>query len=234
MIPKRASLVFFLLIFLAACSMLPAPQIKETPTRSGPTPTACVCSEPGVATPTGGLKAAGPALSNAEEATPAPAGAGTTQGKGDWVTYANPTYGFSFEYPEAYTSKDYGFCSVRDSSTPPQGAIFTLALGSRTNLTLSQANQTLQEAVAAFKADPSRKDYQFEAPKERSIGGILAIVLSNRSGGTNRFSEAVLFMKNSILYRVDTGTPSACDVPALNLRELDAYSHLLDTFQFTK
>jgi hypothetical protein len=229
----RTLLTLFLLFILTSCSMIPTQPQSAKSTSSGPTFTPCPCSETGVPTPTGGIKLAGP--SGPSPATQAPAAETTVSPGGEtWATYANPDYGFSFQYPEVYTGKDYGFCAARASANLPPGAIFQLALGSRTMLTLKKTDQGLEDAVAAFRADPSSKDFTFDEVKQRTVGGETAVVLPYHSGGTNRYAEAVFFVHNGILYRVDTGVPSACDIPSLNLRELDAYSHLLDSFAFSK
>jgi hypothetical protein len=235
MAPKRQPVMLLLLSFLTACSMVPS-RTSTTPAVNEPIATDCGCSAtgPGAATPTGGLAPAGPAAPS-DQSSPGPATPASLDSYRDrWTTYTNPTFGFSFEYPAVYDSTDFGFCVARAGIRAPQGADFQLALGSRTTLTLYKTSQSLPEVVTTFQTDPSSKDFQFESPKQSSVGGTPALVVPYHSGGANRYAEAVFFVQDGMLYRVDTGNPSACDVPALNLRELDAYSHMLDTFQFRK
>lgn len=215
-----------LLLVLAGCNVV-QPLLQSGPT---PTPTECGCSAEGPlkATPTGDLfSPAGPAQPG--DGTPAPA---LETYRDRWDTYASKDFGFSFEYPAAYTSADFGFCAVREDNFPPKGGLFALGLGSRTALSLFPTSGDASAAAEAFRTDPESKEFTFDAPQQRTVGGVPAVVLPYRSGGTGRYGEVVFWVKDGTLYRLDTGVPSACDIPALNLRELDAYSRLLESLQF--
>lgn len=222
------------LTVLAACSSLAGAQAVQPTATLDPavTPTDCGCSAegPNQPKPTSALGGgpAGPAAPGDATLTPA----GNTDVAGRWETYTNPEPAFTFEYPAAYATQKYGFCAARPNANPPAGTQFGLSLGSRTEISISPAPADLDAALAAFRADPSHKDYQFDAPADRTVGGVPARVLPYRSGGTNRYGESTFFIKDGLLYRIDTGTPSACDVPDLNLTEMQAYAHLLDSFQF--
>jgi hypothetical protein len=221
-----------LLFVLSACSgsAYGAGEIPASPTVS-PTPCGCEATGAGAATLAGGLAPAGPAA----PMIPAAEGSDSLESFRDrWTSYNSTTFGFSFDYPEAFNSKEFGFCTAREAKDKPPGALFRLSLGSRTTLSGYPASQSLPEAAAAFQAEPGNKDFSFEPQRERSVGNVPALILAYHSGGTNRYAETVFFVRDSMLYRVDTGTPSACDIPALGLREMDAYSHLLDTFRFSK
>ncbi len=199
-----------------------------------PTSTACGCTvTTGTpkATPTGGLSApAGPVgLGSNTEST---AQANLETYRDQWKKYTNAAHGFSFDFPAVYESDNYNYCAVREDQTQPEGVIGSLSMGSRTRVVLSKTAQTLQEVVDANKNDPANKDFQFDPVKDRTVGGTPAVTLPYRSGGTNRYAEVTFFIKDGVLYQVIEGTPSACDVPGLNLRELDAYSRLLNSFSF--
>lgn len=225
-------LIVVLAAILAACApgagfSLPI----AIPGMVSPTPTECGCTVKGtvIATPTGGLSAAGPAGPSAKKTTPAP---GSQQSQ--WTAYTNAQYGFSFEVPTAYNEGKYQFCAARDAQ-PPAGspAKAVINLGSRTVITLLPASgQTAQTAVDAFKADPAHKDYQFDPASQTTVGGEAALTLPYHSGGTNRYRESTFFVHGDTVYRVDVGSPSACDIEALSLREIDAYRHLLETWKF--
>ncbi|HEX9017805.1 MAG TPA: hypothetical protein VF806_01375 [Anaerolineaceae bacterium] len=220
---RRIFLIPFLFLLAGCNGIAPLVGPKPTPTECG-----CTLKTTPFATPTGGLALSGPAAPSA--ITPVPANIEVYRDR--WVMYANSAFGFSFEYPAAYTSQEYGFCAAREPANPQPGALFSLSLGSRTGLTLTKTGQSLQAAVDAFRADPVNAGAQFEAQKTREVGGVPAITLGYHSGGTNRYSDAAFFIKDSTLYRLETGTPSACDIAALNLGEKDAYTHALDSFQF--
>lgn len=222
-----------LVAFLSGCAPgLPAPLALFGPKA---TPTDCGCSVEGTpfATPTGGFSAqAGPAAPGgaAAPATPLP----LESLRDRWQTYTSDAYHFSFEYPLAYTSPEFAFCDVRAggpaSQGAPQGAEFTLSLGSRTVLSVTKTSGSLDAAAAALKA--GLPDAQFDQPKTLSVGGVPAVTLPYHSGGTNRYGEATLFVKDGLLYRIDEGVPSACDISAIGLRELDAYTRMLESFRF--
>jgi hypothetical protein len=219
------SIVFLLIITLLAGCSVPLAQGGAQPTV---TPTDCGCSIEDILTPTGGIDAPAPAGPAAPTVAPETL-------KDQWKTYTDAAHGFSFEFPAVYESPEFAFCAAREASAPPEDSLFALSLGSRTSLVLvDAAGKDLPAVVDAYRSDPAHQDYQFDAPVERTVGGSPALVLPYRSGGTSRYAEAVFFIHAGTLYRVDTGTPSACDVPALNLKELDAYSRLLYTFQFTQ
>lgn len=223
--PMKRILLLPIVLLLSACNVIPSlAGVKPTPTDCG-----CSVKGPSVATPTGGLALSGPAAPG-ENTTATPAGLDAFRDQ--WKSYSNPTYGFSFDYPAVYESPNFGFCKVRDQKALPQGALYALDLGSRIQITLVKTDQALPAVVDAFRQDPLHQDFQFDAPKDRTVGGAPAVVLPYRSGGTNRYAETALFVKDNILYRIDVGTPSACDVPEINLKELDAYSRVLDSFKF--
>ncbi len=223
-----------LLLLLAACTAIlppsPAAPVPAT-TQPGPTPTDCGCTVNGKANPTGGLNLAGPAGPSADTPTPAP----LSSYRDRWETYTNTIYGFSFQYPAVYTSPSYGYCTVREQKNKPADALLVVDLGSRTTLTLTKdAGSDLPALVSAYEKDPAQKDTTFDQPKQRTVGGVPAVTLASHSGGTNRYSEATLFLKDGTLYTLQTGTPSACDVAAIGLKELDANTHVMDSFTFAK
>lgn len=194
-----------------------------------PTPTECGCKVKGtvIATPTGGIGLSGPAGPSNSNATPAPSDS-------QWTTYTNAKYGFSFEVPAAYNEGKYQFCAARAGQVP-EGSTekAVINLGSRTVISLYPANgKSVQDLVDAFKADPANKDATFDQPRGRTIAGSPALTLPYHSGGTNRYGESTFFIHGDTLYRVDAGSPSACDIDSLSLREIDAYAHLLQTFKF--
>lgn len=220
------------IVLLAALLTACAPTAVQNAVQPTVTPTDCGCDVSDLlATPTGGLAAPGPVGPPAGTDVPDELAAYI----GQWKTYADQEHGFSFEYPAVYESPDFAFCAARANEAPPEGSQFALSLGSRTNLTLREAaDQDLQAVVKAFQDDPAHQGYQYDAPIERTVGGSPALVLPYRSGGTNRYAEAVFFISEGTLYQIDTGTPSACDVAAIDLQELEAYGHMLDTFLFAK
>ena len=222
-------LSLFLLMIITACAPAIAAQAPTATVTPAVTPTECGCSSiygPDGPTPTAAFVPAGPKL----QSTPADLESLRDQ----WTTYRNEAYGFSFEYPAVYQEGDYGFCAPREQSDSGalQGALFLLNIGSRTTLTLLNAEgKTLQTAAEEFRADPTRKDAQFDPPQERTVAGQLALTLPYRSGGTNRYAEATLWVKDGALYVLETGTPSACDVAEIDLKELTAYQKLIESFQ---
>lgn len=231
---KRKLSLLLIVVFaalLAACA--PGARFSlpiAIPGFPSPTPTECGCSAkgPGIATPTGGIGLAGPAGPSDSKATPVPADAG------QWVSYTNAQYGFSFEAPKAYNEGKYQFCAAREGQVPEgSGAKALINLGSRTVVNVYAADgKNVQDAVDAFKADPANKDVQFDQARERTVGGDSALTLPYRSGGTNRYGESTFFVHGDNLYRVDVGSPSACDIEELSLREVDAYAHLLESWKF--
>jgi len=229
---KMISRFFLLLIavaLLAACTSVSAqnsPQLTATPTED------CDCTlEDILATPTGGITAPGPVGPVAS--TPVPGA--IARYTGQWKTYTDVEHGFAFDYPAVYESPDYAFCAVRASETLPEGSSFALSLGSRTSLTLQDAaGQELQAVVGAFRSDPAYQAYQFEEARERTVGGSPALVLPYRGSEADPSAEVVFFINEGTLYRVDTGTSTACDVPATKLQEADAYHRLLDSFLFAQ
>jgi hypothetical protein len=237
---KRLVILVLLFLLLAGCASLRLPGAVEPtatllPLPGTGTPCGCTLNETPQATPTGGLSAAGPAP--AVEASPNAADLQSLKDR--WEPFTNDTYGFMFEVPAVYNQGQYGFCMAREvpSSDPAVMPLFHLALGSRTELTLLPAQgKSLQDMAQAYQAEITGRDAQakFDAAQTRQVGGVAAMTLPYHSGGTGRYGEATLFVKNDVLYRIDTGTPSACDISELNLRELDAYTHMLDSFRFTK
>lgn len=229
---KTFSRFFLFLIvaaLLAACASASAqnsPQPTATPTED------CDCSlEDILATPTGGIAAPGPV--GPAVSTPVPGA--IAKYTGQWKTYTDVEHGFAFEYPAVYESPDYAFCAARVSETLPVGSSFALSLGSRTSLTLQDAaGQDLQSAVEAFRGDPAYQGYQFGEARQRTVGGSPALVLPYRGSDADLYAEVVFFINEGILYRVDTGTSTECDVPAVNLQETDVYNRLLDTFLFAQ
>ncbi len=214
--------LFLSILALSACTMIPALASGQP----SPTPTDCGCKVPGLATPTGGISLAGP--SGPSQDTPTPEGVQTLRDR--WETFTNDTYRFTFEYPAAYKSGAYGFCMARQAKKVPEGAQLLVNVGSRTELTVTKTNKDLQSAVDAWKAQ--HKDYQFEPTSQRTVGGVPALVQPYRSGGTGRYAEATFFVKDGNLYHVEVGSPSACDITDIDLTELSAYAHLLDSFKF--
>jgi hypothetical protein len=234
MVKKTTGLATLLLVFISACSISPSLQTGNLSQNGELTPTACGCSEAGVATPTGGFSPPGPSVPSQPSM---PATDSQSDAKMDsvaWLDYTNQVYGFTFQYPAVYNESNFNFCTVRSSRNLPPESIFQIAIGSRTLITLYKSNQNPQEAYIEFQAKPANKNLAFEKTQARSIGGEPAVIGPYRSGGTNRYAENVFFSHKGILYHVETGIPSACDVPGLNLREFDAYNHLLDSFKFTK
>lgn len=222
----RIPLAIALLFILSACSLAPSRVNAHT----GPTPTDCECSAEGphkaLGTPVVGL-AAGPALPAGAASTPRP----LESYRESWEYYADAARGFSFEYPAAYTGERFGFCAVREAPVE-SGVVLRLDLGSRTALTAVETSSSLDDAVAAFRAGPALQDAQFDAPVQRVVGGQPAVSLGYRSGGTGSYAESTFFFKDGLLYRVDSGAPSACDIAELDLTELNAYAHLLESFAF--
>lgn len=229
MLRKRSIIFLLLALLLSGCAGLAGAQAAPSPT---PTEDCgCTLEGPG-AQPTGGVldAPAGPAVGGAT-ATPAPA---LETLRDRWERYTSPENGISFEYPAAYTNPDYAFCAVRVDSFPPEGAQLSLSLGSRTSLVVSGAAPDLAAAAQAYQSDPAYAGYQFDAPVTRTVAGLDAVSLPYRSGGAGRYSEVTLWVRDGLLYQVETGTPSACDVPAIELTEMGAYSHLLESVQFSK
>lgn len=227
-------LLFAALLALAGCG----PAAVQSAAGPAPTPTDCGCSVegPNRAAPTAGFGSpAGPALSG-EGAGGGSGGGEGSAGAGQWQTFTSAAGGFSFEYPAAYATPPYSACAARTNPDLPAGASALILLGSRTGLTVAPAPASLDAALAAFRADLARTDFRFDAARERVVAGLPARTLSYHSGGTNRYGESTFFIKDGLLYRVDTvgdppeGGPSACDLPDLNLTELDAYEHMLESF----
>ena len=223
---------YLLVLILAALVTACTPAAAQNGAEPTVTPTDCGCDVSDLlATPTGGIAAPGPIGPPAGTDVPDDLASFI----GQWKTYTDVEHGFSFEYPAVYESPDFAFCAARENETPPEGSQFGLSLGSRTNLILlDAAGQDLQALAEAYRSDPAHQDYQFDAPIERTVGGSPALVLPYRSAGTNRYAEVALFINEGTLYQVDTGAPSACDVPGIDLQELEAYSHMLDTFLFSQ
>lgn len=223
---------FILPVLLLLTSCLAGP-VRAGQSEATPVPTDCGCSleGPGKLTlePSDGLaNPAGPPLN-----------AGTPDAnvlesfRDRWLTYDDPQVGFSFEYPAAFSSAEYKFCAPRVDDFPPDGVDFALNFGSRTNLTVAAAdNDNLSAAVSAFRADPRHADYSFEPQQEREVAGLPGISLPYRSSGTDRYAEVTIFTYNGALYTIETGVPSACDIPELGLTEISAYDHLLGSLKF--
>jgi len=231
---KRLTVLILALLaaLLAACGDS-VPIVGVFGATSSPTECNCDLVDPSgtpVSTPEGGFSISAPAGPGADvTSTPAP----VESFRDRWTTYANPAYGFSFDYPAVYDSRQYRYCAPRAQQSLPEPAVFVLDIGSQTRLTLSQPGSlSLEEAVEAFQADPSRAGYQFDPPAEREVGGETGVSLSYRAGEAKRYGESTFFLKDGLLYRVDTGAPSACDVPELELTEVNAAEHILDTFSF--
>jgi hypothetical protein len=237
---KRLVILFPLILLLAGCTSLRLPgAVEPTPTLlplpGTGTPCGCTLNETPEASPTGGISAAGPGAP--VEASPTAADLQSLKDR--WEPFTNETYGFTFEVPAAYGQGQYGFCAAREvpAPDPASAAIFHVALGSRTELTLLPAQgKSLADLAQEYQAEVTGRDAQaqLDPAQERQVGGAAALSIPYRSGGTGRFAETTLFVKDDVLYRVETGTPSACDVTELNLREMDAYSHLLESFRFTR
>lgn len=220
-------------LILSACSGtvdLPG-QVQLTPV-----PTDCGCSAegPGKLTlePSGELDSpAGPGLSGG-------GGEGDTESleefRDRWTTFTSDEVPFTFDYPAAYDSPAYKFCTARIDDFPPEGADFALNLGSRTTITAAPVDvgTTLAAAADLFRTDARFEGVTFDPPQERTVAGLPALALPYRSDGTGRYAEAVIFLRDGVLYTVESGSPSACDIPELNLTEMNAFSQLLESFEF--
>ncbi len=229
---KRCLVLLVLpLLLLTACNVIPAlPGLSRAPAQLTPTEDCgCTLKTP-LATPTGGLLPAGPAAPAPQ--TPTPASLESFRDQWQSASFQGAGYAFAFDYPAAYTSPDYNFCAVRQPASPAAGVLAAINLGSNTQVSLLKTSQSLEQVAAAFRGDPQNQDLRFEDPQARTVGGVPAVSLPYRSGGANRSAETTFFIKDSILYRIDSSAPSACDIPALNLTEMNAYGHLLESFQF--
>src|SRR5512133_3913223 len=210
-------LILLVLLLLTACNL---PVFNGTPTSSSaqPTPTECGCEVQNKPTPTGGIGLPAPVGPLNASPSGTTSGADVSTYRDQWTPYTNDAFGFTFETPAAYTSQPLAFCAVRENANLPEGALLSLGLGSRTQLTLSKTAQSLPAAVDAWKA--AHADFRFEPASQRSVGGVAAIIQPYRSGGTNRYAEVAFFLKDGVLYQVENaGSPSACDVPAIDLTE---------------
>ena len=229
---KRYAWLLALGLWLAGCGRVSAPQVNLAAAGPTPTGTECGCTLKVTPFPTqpGGLVQAGPqvpAVQNPTAPTVDPTAEALAAYKDQWKTFTSAAGGYSFDYPAVYDSPAYRMCVAREGQSPAAAA-----LGERTTITLAATRQDLAAAVAAFKSDPGHQAYRFEPPVERTVGGAAAVTLPYRSGSAGRYAEATFFIQGGTLYRVDSNTPSSCDVPALGLTELSAYAHALDTFRF--
>jgi hypothetical protein len=225
------------LLVLAACAPLSLNGPFSAGAQPEATPTECGCSAegpraktPGAVAPTVALPAVG--------ATPAgPAAVEDMQAyRGQWQAYTvtlpgDPRREVSFEFPAAYSGTAFGFCAPREAAATAADALLRVDLGSRTTLAVSAASGGLNAAADALRAEPARSADTFDAPQELTIAGAPALKLPYRMGGAGRYGEVTLFEKDGLLFRVEAGVPSACDVPAIDLRELDAYQRLLESIQ---
>jgi hypothetical protein len=239
------------LLFLSACSSL-AGDVSAHPAAEA-TPTECGCSAegpraktPGALPPSAATVPAGPDAAEETAAVDGPAAAERTPAaedlqalRGKWQAYqaalpGSPAREVSFDFPAAYTGSAFGFCAPRAAALPEdsaQAVLLRVAIGSRTSLTIQPAPADLTAAADALRAEPARSEDTFEAAQETSAAGVPALKLPYRSGGAGRYSEVTLFIKDGLLYRVESGGPSACDIPALDLPELAASQRLLESLR---
>ena len=118
---KRLTVLILALLaaLLAACGDS-VPIVGVFGATSSPTECNCDLVDPSgtpVSTPEGGFSISAPAGPGADvTSTPAP----VESFRDRWTTYANPAYGFSFDYPAVYDSRQYRYCAPRaQQSTSP-------------------------------------------------------------------------------------------------------------------
>lgn len=146
----------------------------------------------------------------------------TTAADIEWTAYINDARGFSFEYPTVYDEPAY-------SCGPREDAGGGITVGNRIYISTQESMEVELDAIADnFVADVE----QVERRVSTHVSGEEALTVDYRFGGTGRFGT-VTFMKHADqLWSFNWTAGAFCD-PGGKVFEGDAYSHLLETFQFT-
>ncbi|HZE69892.1 MAG TPA: hypothetical protein VE135_10260 [Pyrinomonadaceae bacterium] len=141
--------------------------------------------------------------------------------KGRWKLYRNQTHGFSFEYPALYEKAD---CSVHEDDKE-------VSLGSRSILQIHESRGlSLKNFVNKFIEEG---ELRVNHRSTRRVGNLDAIAIDYRLVGTNRYGTFTAAYAGKVIYVFDfTAGGGACD--SVGVKEIDAYSHMIDSFRLEK
>jgi hypothetical protein len=184
--------------------------------------TACsgIPSQPAASVTPSPTQAAPTATASAESSfTPSP-------GNALWATYQSKTYRFSFEYPAIYEMAPFKTtCGLRDLGS-------SLTLGARIEIVMYPVGSISLEDFTRQLL--STKDWMLENQDNGLLGGLSAININYRFGGTSRFGTITLVKHDQVVVALGFTSGSFCaDLPPED-DEASTYQHILDTFQFVK
>lgn len=155
-----------------------------------------------------------------------------------WIRYTSEEYGISFEYPAVYDVSPYqeNNCGVK-VSTFPDGVY--IDVGMRISLAIIEAgSSTLMEYVDNYLKDREAREFILTSRTDTTVGGVEAIMLEYRFGGTNRYGTATFFRHGDRIFGLNFTAGVFCESIVVEdtqsgMTELGAYFHILESFEFT-
>jgi hypothetical protein len=136
-----------------------------------------------------------------------------------WRTYRNERYSFTFEYPAIYDEEAYrDSCGLKEIENG-------IHLGTQINLLiLDSGGMTLADYANNLIQS---KGWSVDAQTNELIsGGIDALTIQYRFGGTNRFGTVTLVWYKYQIFEFGFTAGGFCDY------EPEAYDHMLESFLF--
>jgi len=154
---------------------------------------------------------------------------------GIWKEYHNEVYGFTFEYPAIFTDPAYHSCDVTVlPGWTPEAIVITL--GWLSDLIIKEANGLTAEEYIDQQTQPRESDGDWTnvTKSYQPVAGIDATTVEYRFGGLSRYGTATALRHRNFLFIFNLTAGIGCYIPEVQVDEVQAYFHMIESFRFDR